>query len=108
MRIAFYDTKPYDRDYFGRAAGADRLEWHFHEFRLSTETAGTAQGAQAVCVFVNDRLDRACLDALADNGRSSVALGAASWPATRYRSSTGHRRMVSRTSPRTSCWHRAM
>jgi D-lactate dehydrogenase len=65
MRIAFYDTKSYDRDYFGRTEGADRFEWHFHEFRLSTDTAGTAQGSQAVCVFVNDRLDRACLEALA-------------------------------------------
>lgn len=74
MRIAFYDTKPYDRDYFGRAEGADRLEWHFHEFRLSTATAGTAQGAQAVCVFVNDRLDRACLDALAGSGVTLVVL----------------------------------
>ena len=46
MRVAFYDTKPYDRDYFSRAAGADRHGWQFHEFRLSTETAGTAQGAQ--------------------------------------------------------------
>jgi D-lactate dehydrogenase len=74
MRIAFYDTKPYDRDYFGRASGADRLDWHFHEFRLSTETAGTALGAQVVCVFVNDRLDRACLDALAGHGVKLVAL----------------------------------
>jgi len=74
MRIAFYDTKPYDRDYFGRAEGADRLEWHFHEFRLSAETAGTAQGAQAVCVFVNDRLDRACLRALAGHGVRLVVL----------------------------------
>jgi len=74
MRIAFYDTKPYDRDYFGRAAGADHLDWQFHEFRLSTETAGTAQDAQAVCVFVNDRLDRACLEALAGNGVRMVVL----------------------------------
>lgn len=74
MRTAFYDTKPYDRDYFGRAAGADHLDWHFHEFRLSTETAGTAQGAQAVCVFVNDRLDRACLEVLAGHGVRLVVL----------------------------------
>lgn len=74
MRIAFYDTKPYDRDYFGRAAGTDHHEWHFHEFRLSTETAGTAQSAQAVCVFVNDRLDRACVEALVGHGVRLVVL----------------------------------
>ncbi len=79
MRIAFYDTKSYDRDYFGRADGADRLEWTFHEFRLSTDTAATAQGAQAVCVFVNDRLDRACLTALVDGGVGLVMLRCAGY-----------------------------
>ena len=63
--VAFFDTKPYDRTYFERAAGADKLRWQFHEFRLSSETVATAVGAQAVCVFVNDRLDRTCLEALA-------------------------------------------
>lgn len=74
MRIAFYDTKPYDRDYFHRAEGADRFEWQFHEFRLSKETAGTAQGSQAVCVFVNDHLDRACLEALTGSGVRVIVL----------------------------------
>ncbi len=74
MRVAFYDTKPYDRDYILRADGADRLEWRFHDFRLSSDTVGTAQGAQAVCVFVNDRLDRACLNALATHGVGLVLL----------------------------------
>jgi D-lactate dehydrogenase len=74
MRIAFYDTKSYDRDHFGRAAGADHLAWEFHEFRLSTETAGTAQGAHVVCVFVNDRLDRDCLRTLRANGVTLVVL----------------------------------
>ena len=32
--IAVFDTKPYDRDYLGRAADAGELDWHFHEFRL--------------------------------------------------------------------------
>lgn len=74
MRIAFYDTKPYDRESFRHAAGADRFEWQFHEFRLSTETADTARGTQAVCVFVNDRLDAACLVALAAHGVRLVVL----------------------------------
>lgn len=72
--IAFYDTKPYDREYFGSAVGADRFDWQFHDFRLSSDTAATAQGAQAVCVFVNDRLDQACLDKLAGSGVKLVAL----------------------------------
>lgn len=74
MRIAFYDTKSYDRDSFGRSAGAARLEWDFHEFRLSSATAGTASGAEVVCVFVNDRLDRDCLETLSASGVKLVVL----------------------------------
>ena len=55
--VAFYDTKPYDREYFERAPDASRLRLQFHEFRLTTETAASVDGAQAVCAFVNDRLD---------------------------------------------------
>ena len=72
--VAFYDTKPYDRQHFERAAGADRVRWHFHEFRLTSETAASVGDAQAVCVFVNDRLDEPCLRALHQTGVRHVAL----------------------------------
>ncbi len=72
--VAFYDTKPYDREYFERAPGAERLHRQFHEFRLTIETVGSVDGAQAVCVFVNDRLDAPCLEALQRAGVRLVAL----------------------------------
>lgn len=73
-RIAFYDTKPYDRHYFEGAAGGEQLERQYHDFRLTAETAGSAGGAEVVCVFVNDRLDRACLDVLHRVGVRLIAL----------------------------------
>ena len=72
--VAFYDTKSYDREGMLAAAGAGDIRWTFHDFRLSLETAATAAGAAAVCVFVNDRLDAACLTTLADLGVRHVAL----------------------------------
>ena len=42
--IAVFDTKPYDREYLGRAAEEGELDWHFHEFRLEPETAFAANG----------------------------------------------------------------
>jgi D-lactate dehydrogenase len=65
IEAAVYDTRPYDRKYLEHAEGADGIRWRFHEFRLSAETAVTVQGAQAVCIFVNDHMDRACLEQLA-------------------------------------------
>ena len=35
--VAFYDTKPYDREYFERTPEAGRLRRQFHGFRLTTE-----------------------------------------------------------------------
>ena len=72
--VAFYDTKPYDRDYFQRAAHAEQFAWRFHEFRLNAATAPSASGAQTVCVFVNDRVDRACLITLTELGVRHLAL----------------------------------
>lgn len=72
--VAFYDTKPYDRDYMQAAAGAGQVRWLFREFRLTAETASTVEGASAVCGFVNDRLDRSCLATLAAAGVRHVAL----------------------------------
>jgi D-lactate dehydrogenase len=65
IESAVYDTKPYDRQYLSQAGGDRSVAWRFHDFRLGADTAGTAAGSQAVCVFVNDRLDRACLSKLA-------------------------------------------
>lgn len=72
--VAFYDTKPYDREYFERAPEAGQIRRLFHEFRLTSQTAASAAGAQAVCVFVNDRLDAPCLEALKRQGARLVAL----------------------------------
>lgn len=72
--VSFYDTKPYDRDYMCAAPGAEAIRWRFHEFRLTAETTATAAGSDAVCVFVNDKLDRHCLEQLAATGVRHVAL----------------------------------
>jgi D-lactate dehydrogenase len=72
--VGVFDTKPYDRDYLTRAVGSEELSWHFHDFRLEPETALSAKGAQAVCVFVNDVLNREVVEGLAGSGVGLVAL----------------------------------
>jgi D-lactate dehydrogenase len=72
--VAFYDTKPYDRQYMLAAAGNGRLHFEFHEFRCSQKTAASAAGATSVCGFVNDRFDRPCLDVLREGGVRHLAL----------------------------------
>jgi D-lactate dehydrogenase len=74
IEAAVFDAKPYDREFFVQTANEHKIHWRFHEFRLSAETAETARGTQAVCVFVNDRVDRPCLQTLAKLGVRLVAL----------------------------------
>ena len=74
IQAVVFDTKPYDREALLRASAELDLEWRFMDCRLSTETAVAAQGAQAICTFVNDRPDRPCLEALAKLGVKHVAL----------------------------------
>src|SRR5437879_4929079 len=71
---AVFDTKPYDRAFLQHASAHGDVEWRFHEFRLTTETASLAKDSAAVCVFVNDKLDRPCLQTLAAQGIQLVAL----------------------------------
>lgn len=78
IRASFFDTKPYDREFFGRA-GEGKVEWEFHDFRLSAKTAASACGERAVCAFVNDRVDAECLNALAKSGVGLVALRSAGY-----------------------------
>src|SRR6188768_770835 len=69
-----FDTKPYDREALQRASAGLDIEWRFMDCRLTPETATAAQGARAVCTFVNDHVDRPCLEALAQLGVKHVAL----------------------------------
>ena len=72
--VAVYDTKPYDRHYLSAAAGVEKLKLRFHGFRLEPGNTSSAEGAQAVCVFVNDDVQGPTLENLARLGVQMVAL----------------------------------
>lgn len=74
IQTVVFDTKPYDRAALQPASAGGEIEWRFMDCRLSAETAPAATGAQAVCTFVNDRVDRECLEALVKLGVRHVAL----------------------------------
>lgn len=74
ITVAVFDTKPYDREALQQASANDGIDWHFLEFRLTQDTASAAKNARAVCVFVNDQLDRPCLEILASQGVELIAL----------------------------------
>jgi D-lactate dehydrogenase len=74
IRTAVFDTKPYDREFLLKAPACAAIDWNFHEFRLSKDTALAATNARAVCLFVNDCADREVLSLLKKNGVQMVAM----------------------------------
>jgi len=79
ITVAVFDAKSYDREYLTQAALGTPVRYQFLEHRLSEATAATAAGAGAVCIFVNDRVDRACLEKLQQIGVRLVALRCAGY-----------------------------
>jgi D-lactate dehydrogenase len=78
VKLAVFSTRNYDRDFL-TAANQSRHEIHFFEPHLNEETVGLAAGFGAVCVFVNDRVDRAVIERLASLGVGLIALRCAGY-----------------------------
>ena len=78
-KILFFDTKPYDREFFTRANGDFRFDINYLKTHLTRETAGFSAGYPVVCAFVNDRLDAAALDILHKQGVRLVAMRCAGY-----------------------------
>jgi D-lactate dehydrogenase len=76
MKVAVFSTKPYDRDFLAAANGqaGEPHQLLFLEVHLDAATAALADGAGAVCAFVNDRVDARTIQALAKGGVGLIAL----------------------------------
>jgi D-lactate dehydrogenase len=79
MITAVFDTKPYDREYLLGADGSSQMDWRFFEFPLNAITASSVSGAEAVCVFVNDQVDAACIEQLVKQNVKLIALRCAGY-----------------------------
>ncbi len=78
IKLAMFDTKPYDRDSFCALADPDISVTYF-ETKLDRTTASLSAGYDAVCAFVNDTVDKDVIDILCKNGVKLVALRCAGY-----------------------------
>ncbi len=74
-KIAFFSTRPYDREFFENNNTAHEFE--FFETRLRPQTVNLARGFDGVCVFVNDRINEETLELLNEANVRLVALRSA-------------------------------
>ncbi|MBR3895315.1 MAG: 2-hydroxyacid dehydrogenase [Clostridia bacterium] len=74
MKIAFFDAKSYDKPSFEKYGGEKGITFKYFETKLTEDTAELTQGFDGVCVFVNDTVNAAVIDHLADHGIKLIAL----------------------------------
>ena len=74
MKLAFFDTKPYDKPGFDEHIAGTDIEIKYFETRLGEDTVQLAKGFDGVCVFVNDTVNEKVVNELYDLGVRVVAL----------------------------------
>lgn len=77
MKIAFFDTHPFERTFFEKENRPFNHEITFFETRLTNQSANLAAGYPCVCVFVNDRLPLETFQKLSTGGTRLIALRSA-------------------------------
>lgn len=81
--VHFYDTKKYDQEYFSQLVKRDEGKYPFklvfHDFKLNQHTVEAAKGAQAICAFVNDQIDKGVIEKLSHSGIKVLALRSAGY-----------------------------
>ena len=79
MKIAMFDTHPYEREPFEHANQQARHTITYLEPRLTSATVALARGHEAICSFVNDQVDAEVLQSLAADGAKLIALRSAGY-----------------------------
>ena len=79
MKIAFFDTKPYDKIWFEPLIEQYGYEVKFFEHKLNVDTAPLTRGFDVVCIFVNDTADGEVLEILNKKDVKLIALRCAGY-----------------------------
>jgi len=88
-RIAFFDTKPYDRKFFDAAGKKFGFPIAYFEEHLGPGTAALARGFDTVCIFVNDVVNAGVIKTLHKNGVRLIALRASGYNNVDFRAAFG-------------------
>jgi len=74
MKVAVFSTKSYDREWLDRVNSDNKHQFTYFEASLNAATTNLVLGYEAVCVFVNDKIDKDTIEQLAKNNIKLIAL----------------------------------
>jgi D-lactate dehydrogenase len=94
IKIAFFDTKSYDRESFEKLNKDFGFDIHYYKERLSMNTIALTKGKDVVCIFVNAECDHRVIDELVANGVKLIALRCAGFNNVDLQAAKGRIRVV--------------
>jgi D-lactate dehydrogenase len=74
MKITFFSTKPYDKEFFEKGNATFGFEFTFFETHLGPHIVQAVKPTDAICVFVNDKVTKEVVEVLAQKGVKVIAL----------------------------------
>jgi D-lactate dehydrogenase len=74
MKITFFSAKPYDKESFNKQNAQFGFELEYYETHLGPHIINAVEKTDAVCVFVNDRVNAQVIESLAKKEVKVIAL----------------------------------
>ncbi len=74
MKITFFSSKPYDKEFFDKVNKNFNFELDYFETHLGPHVLNIIDHSDAVCAFVNDKLNAEVLESLSRKGVKYIAL----------------------------------
>ncbi|MES2798027.1 MAG: 2-hydroxyacid dehydrogenase [Bacteroidota bacterium] len=74
MKVAVFSSKPYEKEYLDKFNLGGEHQLVYFEASLNADTANLAEGYEAVCVFVNDKIDKETVQKLTKLGVKLIDL----------------------------------
>jgi D-lactate dehydrogenase len=94
MKIAFFDTKPYDQKAFETLNKTYQFKIDYFESRLKEASVSLTKDYDVVCVFVRDDINNNVVDKLAENGVKLIALRCAGYNNVDFEAAEGKIKVV--------------
>ena len=79
IKVAFFDTKAYDKPFFEHYGGLHDINFRFLETKLNEDTVELGKWCDTVCVFVNDTVNETVIQKLYEYGVKLIALRSAGY-----------------------------
>ena len=77
MKVAVFSTRPFDREYLDKFNTGNKHQLTYFDISLNGDSINLTMGFDAVCVLVNDKIDKEIIGKLSANGIKLIDLRSA-------------------------------